>query len=282
MTVDGFVILTPILMLGVMMLLGFVGCDRVFGLHRVPPQPGPTSVTAVPGDMRVDLAWDLYNNASQYTISRHADGEAYAVLKFMLPTETSYTDTDVVNGTLYFYKITAKVGATETEPAVEVSATPMAVPGLTRFVTQVNLGGTSNIVNGFGGMAVRIGANPVSVKALGRAYAPGNSGVHTVKIIDGATSTDIPNASVAVAMTPATPGTFHYSLLPSPVTLMPGQLYYIVSQEMAGGDAFHRNDTTIATTAVAAVEGPVANQNNGPYTAQALPGRTFGPVDFQY
>lgn len=42
--IDGFVILTPILLLGVIALLGFVGCDRVFGLYPVDPAtPNPVS-----------------------------------------------------------------------------------------------------------------------------------------------------------------------------------------------------------------------------------------------
>lgn len=45
--IDGFVVLTPILLLAVIALLGFVGCDRVFGLQYVDPPGTPSPVNHV-------------------------------------------------------------------------------------------------------------------------------------------------------------------------------------------------------------------------------------------
>ena len=57
-----FVLLTPILVLGVLALLAFVGCDVVFGIPAIPP---PTCVplehlTALPGDRVVLLTWRAF------------------------------------------------------------------------------------------------------------------------------------------------------------------------------------------------------------------------------
>ncbi len=48
--IDGFVILTPILLLAVIALLGFVGCDRVLGLNYINPPMSP--VTPVQGTIK--------------------------------------------------------------------------------------------------------------------------------------------------------------------------------------------------------------------------------------
>jgi len=44
--IDAFVLLTPILLLGVVALLGFVGCNAIYGVH--PTQPGPEIDTVIP------------------------------------------------------------------------------------------------------------------------------------------------------------------------------------------------------------------------------------------
>lgn len=45
--IDGFVFFTPILLLGVIALFGFVGCDVVFGLHHIDPSPALTHAQTV-------------------------------------------------------------------------------------------------------------------------------------------------------------------------------------------------------------------------------------------
>ena len=122
MNIDGFVILTPLLMLPVIALLGFVGCGTVWGLDEVadPPAPGPSDVSATGFDGYVEITWSLYPNASQYTIWRRTETEPRQIIFFALPGDTSYIDSDnIMNGTQYCYEVTATVGNQTSQPVAE-------------------------------------------------------------------------------------------------------------------------------------------------------------------
>lgn len=54
--IDSFVLLAPILLLGVIALAGFVGCATLAGIDDWSPQGGPTS----------PWAWTASNQRSQY------------------------------------------------------------------------------------------------------------------------------------------------------------------------------------------------------------------------
>ena len=64
--IDPFVILTPILVLGVLALVRFVGC------FTKPAPPAPHLLSAISGDQTVLLSWeaDTFGLFSGYTIKR--------------------------------------------------------------------------------------------------------------------------------------------------------------------------------------------------------------------
>jgi hypothetical protein len=66
----------------------------------------PTNLTASAGDRQVTLTWASVSNAASYKIKR---GATNAVGPFSLIatglTPTAYTDTNVVNGTVYYYRV---------------------------------------------------------------------------------------------------------------------------------------------------------------------------------
>jgi hypothetical protein len=64
MMLHWFAILTPILLLGVIALLGFVGCDRVFGLYPVLPPSPATNI----GQNQI-VAGNTANGTAQATLS---------------------------------------------------------------------------------------------------------------------------------------------------------------------------------------------------------------------
>ena len=53
---DFYLLLTPLLVLGVLGLIRFIGCDRVFGLQPVELST-PIIIDVTPGNQRVDLRW---------------------------------------------------------------------------------------------------------------------------------------------------------------------------------------------------------------------------------
>lgn len=91
--------------------------------------PAPTGLTATAGDGQVRLAWNTTTGAVTYNVKRSlTSGGPYANIQTGLTT-TSFTDTTVVNGTTYFYVVTAlnAAGAVGEGPiSTQASATPGA------------------------------------------------------------------------------------------------------------------------------------------------------------
>src|SRR5262245_14951685 len=102
---DPFVLLTPILVLGVLALLGFVGC----GLGDFnKPLLSPT-LNAVAGDERVYLFWDAAEfDVFEYRLLRSTvKGGPYELVTRLPSTARSHTDRSLENGTEYFYVLEA-------------------------------------------------------------------------------------------------------------------------------------------------------------------------------
>ncbi|MBV8906784.1 MAG: hypothetical protein JOZ22_24350, partial [Acidobacteriia bacterium] len=117
---------------------------------------------------------------------------------------------------------------------------------------------------------------------LGRMVASGNTGTHTVKIA-GSNGQDITGASVTIATSGKTAGSFAYAALSAPVTLIPGGVYYIISSETAGGDQWYASDT-VQTAADASIIAAVWGTGPpDPYiSVSGTATSPYGPLDFQY
>ena len=73
---------------------------------------------------KIDLSWDAVIKATSYTVKRSATAEGpYTTIATDI-TETSYTDTNVTNGTMYYYVVTATNNGTEIANSNEASAQP--------------------------------------------------------------------------------------------------------------------------------------------------------------
>ena len=85
----------------------------------------PTGLSAHPGDALVELSWSAVSGAAGYTLYRNSDGGAsYSAIATSL-VSTNYTDTELLNGTTYYYVVTAmNSGGTESTHSVVVSAMP--------------------------------------------------------------------------------------------------------------------------------------------------------------
>ena len=70
------------------------------------PPPPPASLVAAAGIGQVVLTWTASSNATSYNVWRAiTSGESYALLANV--TTTNFTDAGVVNGTNYFYVVSA-------------------------------------------------------------------------------------------------------------------------------------------------------------------------------
>ena len=87
----------------------------------------PTGVEAQAGHHSVTLTWNAVTSATAYRVYRSTtSGGLYSLIGS--PTETSYSDAGLTNGTTYYYVVRAHDGTSESPNSQVVSATPTAVP----------------------------------------------------------------------------------------------------------------------------------------------------------
>jgi len=178
------------------------------------------------------------------------------------------------------YTLTAKAidssGAATTSGPIDIT-----VNSSTSFITGTTLGALRNDYSGWLGMQFTVGNNPITATALGRFVFNGNGGTHTLKLVDGATGVDVPNGSLPISLSGATPGQFTYVNLPAPITLSANTPYYLVSQESPGGDQWAVETTTVTTTSEATCDGAILGKP-GNWTIRPGANTLFVPVDFKY
>jgi Bacterial Ig domain/IPT/TIG domain/Bacterial TSP3 repeat len=174
-----------------------------------------------------------------------------------------------------FVKVNSKEAATN-KPELAVVTPERA------FVTGKTLGTLRNNLTAFVGMKFTTGAAPVTVTSLGRIYVNGNTGTHTVKIVNAGTGADVAGASVSVNTAAGTASNgFKYVALAAPVTLSANTAYYLASQETSGGDQWYDSNTVLTTTAAAAVNNAVQRPSTT-WVAAGGANNSFVPVDFKY
>jgi hypothetical protein len=260
-----------------------VGCNQFYGIEPtlpIEPGPPPTNLVATAGDRRVDLTWDPYADATEYHVKRGEVSGSYSIAYTIDATSAHYTDaTDVVNGTTYYYVVSAVVAATESKNSDEATATPMNPNE--DFVTSFVVGMPANTFSGWAGMEFTVSTSSLSVFAVGRVHAPGNVQKHTIKIIEKSTLTDVPGSAVLLDTVGGTDGQMQTVALASPITLNMNTTYYIVSQEVAGADNVYMDDSTIQTTGAATVAHAISGDGTT-FLAGSTGNHCFGPLTFQY
>ncbi|MGB8353267.1 MAG: alginate lyase family protein [Chthoniobacteraceae bacterium] len=88
----------------------------------------PAAVLASPGDGAVPLRWQSSFGATSYTVKRAtSSGGPYSTVAADI-TASSYTDTSILNGTTYYYVVSAVNSAGGSPNSLEGAATPMTHP----------------------------------------------------------------------------------------------------------------------------------------------------------
>ena len=274
--IDSFVLLTPVLLLAVVSLLVFVGCDVVLGLKRVET---PQNVTATTRSQRVDLAWSGHPDANEYFVYRHQGTANPVKIGTVMKPTTSYRDTNgLVDGMEYLYAVSLHDGDEEgpkSNPPIKAIPNPLA------FVQTIMLTTARNDFTGFVGMGIQVGSEDLDIVQLGRPFGLGNTRIHKIKIVDAASNAELGSVMLDTNQLPRSIGDFQYAPLPQKVTLTAGGIYYILSQETNGQDQFYRHDAVATTTDVASLVGAYFEQTPGTISQDETPPRIY-PVDFKY
>ncbi len=100
------------------------------------PPPAPTALTATAAAGQVTLNWSASVGATSYAVYRATTSNGQSAMPLVSGlTTTSYTDAAVVNGTTYFYKVSATNAAGESAQSVEASETPIIGTAATPIIT---------------------------------------------------------------------------------------------------------------------------------------------------
>jgi hypothetical protein len=290
---DAYLVLTPLLVLGIIALIRFIGCNWVFGLEPTVAEVKPVdALQGVTADRRVTLSWTYLSTENITGFRVDVTGGPFDQVMPPGIAARSAEITGLTNGVTYTFSVFA-----EREPYASEPATIMRTPGVTSFVIDepAITGSPRNDYSGFAGMEIMVGPDPITVTQLGRIVVASNSGIHEVKIVRPAT-TPVPGQPVAgideisvsvptiAQVDQSNVGKFAWAALPQPVTLQPNTIYFVVSAEIAAGDLWYE-EQPVPTTAVAALQFATFTLPTGPdagkYQRNSA-GRVYVPVSFRY
>jgi len=282
----------------------------------LPSRPAFLTATLGTGS-NINLSWvSTSTSGTSFQLQRRVANGTWILLQTFSSATTSYTDTTAQPGILYQYRIsatgTAGISAWDTVVSLPPNGDAIVnnpawsadsivfnqdttapgnsyVPtGFTYynstsalpFVSGQTLSTTfRNNVSGWVGMKITVGAYPIIISQLGRWVMSGNSGTHTVKLVNATTGVDIPGGSCSVATSGAPVG-FNYTALVAPITLAANTAYYLISQETNGGDWWYEANTALTfNTSLATIQSVYTSDNINWWLYYNS--CSYGPVSFQ-
>ena len=282
-------------------------------------RPGFVAVTPV-ADHSMSLTWtDNSSDETSFQIERRAANGSWAALASCAANATSYIDTTALAGVIYEYRVRSagvagnsswaspvtrpiahasqgaitsaiwsadslvfKRAESTSERAYVPTGFTYTLPTTTLVTGQTLSAMIRGNYSGWLGTKITVGATAISVRELGRWVVAGNTGSHKLKLVLATTpAADVPGGSATVNTAGAAVG-FKYAALASPVTLAANTAYYLVSQELNGGDQFYEGDTAMVSTGAAAISQAVWSGNGTSYSVSYLVGNSYGPLSLTY
>jgi len=291
---DTFLLLTPILMLAVLALLGFIGCGRI-GFDPLQP---PKGFTAIARCGWVQLNWDAVPNSPSFDLVRIVDG--YEQVIYHGPA-TTFNDVWILDGANWqppSYKIrTVFTPSYLSDYSAPITPASMPRALVTLPATVLNF---RNNYTGYIGMEIQTN-KLLGVCGIGR-YVSSTDGTnpnplftsHLLRIIDAVRETVVGELEVSTVRgsnsTFDPNDNFVYSRFPAPVQLVPDDVnqgrFYIVSHEtdMTGDpnpETWCDNDTPVLCTPDAVALGSVLG-DIGAWVVEKTGSYSLGPVNILY
>jgi fibronectin type 3 domain-containing protein len=223
--------------------------------------PGaPAGLNASSGNNQVALSWTGSLGATSYNVKRSTtSGGPYSPIAN--PTATSYTDTTAVNGTTYYYVVSALNGSAESANSGEVSGTPLAPvpsPWVTADVGAVGAAGSASYNSGtftVTGSGADIGGTADEFRYV---YQPSSGNCEMRGRVVTVQNTD-PSAKAGVMIRESTAAGARYAA----VLITPGNSVIFQRRTTTGG--------TTATTTITGIAVPqyvrIVRGGNGSFTA---------------
>lgn len=100
--------------------------------------PISVNLTATEGNTQITLRWDAVVGATGYNVKRATTAGGPYTTNVSNVNSTSYVDIDVVNGTTYYYIVTAIAADEESDISNEASATPVEEAEAVLRVTMID------------------------------------------------------------------------------------------------------------------------------------------------
>jgi subtilase family serine protease len=93
----------------------------------LPPPGAPTGLKATAGNAQVALSWNAVSTATSYNVLRSTSSTGTFTAITNPVSNTNYTDTTAVNGTTYYYVVSANNSGGTGPNSAQVSATPAMI-----------------------------------------------------------------------------------------------------------------------------------------------------------
>lgn len=149
----------------------------------------------------------------------------------------------------------------------------------TPFVSSFTPARVRNDFSGWVGTMFTV-SQPITVTALGRICAAGNSGTHAVEIYQAGAGALV---AASVSMNGCAPGQFVYVNIPPGLPLAVGTPYYLATQETAGGDRWYDYGGSAIQVSTGMVTGSVYQYaGQTAWNPVGVPNTAYGPPNFQY
>ncbi len=195
--------------------------NQVSATPMVPPPAAPSNLVATASETQIRLTWtDNATNETSYSVERSTDGITWNPVASLGANSTGYTDTNVVTGMRYYYRVRDFSGNTPSAYSNQVSAatTVSAPAGPSNLVatplsgTEIRLTWTDNATNETGYSIERstdgttwnaianLGANSTSCLDMG--VTAGVTYSYRVRAFNGTTASAYSNQ---VSATPTVP-----------------------------------------------------------------------------
>jgi hypothetical protein len=245
----------------------------------------PLNNSTVSSTVSVSATASATAPATVASVQFQFDGNNLGSIVMASPYSINWDTTTVANGSHTLGAIVRdSLGQTANSGPVSVvvnNVTGGGSPGgalLTGY--SATLGNLRNDFAGFVGMSFKVNQpSPILVSSLGRICIAGNTATHTVKLVDGVSWKDISGAAATVSMAGCTPKQFVYANLTNNIQLAAGSVYYLVSQETAGGDTWY--DAAGVTANGAAVNGSVYSYN-GVWVPNSDGAKSYVPPNLKF